>query len=213
MATALRYCTSMPPTPFRADPMWMRNVLDTATDGVLIEAAERVVYVNEAYAELLGYRRADEIMARTVRELISADDAERLVAYGYSRIAGGPAPSSYDFAALRRDNTSVVLNASVSVTVHQRTAYITTIARPSPRAAAVTRSEITAGPHDALSARERQIMDMILAGKRTKHIALDLDLTETTVATHRSRLLGKIGVADNRELYRYALRHNLVDWS
>ena len=42
---------------------------------------------------------------------------------------------------------------------------------------------------------------------------MELGVTENTVATHRTRLLEKIGVADNRELYQYALRHRLVDWS
>ncbi len=64
-----------------------------------------------------------------------------------------------------------------------------------------------------LSAREREVMLRIVAGQRIKEIALDLNLSEKTIATHRQRLLKKLGLADNRALYRHALRHGLLDWS
>ena len=64
-----------------------------------------------------------------------------------------------------------------------------------------------------LSPREREIMLRLVAGQRPKEIAHELELSIKTVATHRHRLLRKLGLADNRALYRYALRHGLLDWS
>ena len=66
-------------------------------------------------------------------------------------------------------------------------------------------------PH--LSRREREVMLRLVAGQRLKEIAHDLGLSDKTVATHRQRLLRKLQLADNRELYRYALRQGLLDWS
>lgn len=190
-----------------ADPLWLHAALDSATDGVMIETRERVVYANGAYANLLGYRRSADLVNRGIEELIADADVDRLLRFGRMRTAGQQAPAAYDFDALHKDGSAVPLQASVSLAMFAASVYITTIARPSPYAAAPV-----AGPHDQLSARERQVMELILAGKRPKVIALELGLHENTIATHRTRLLAKIGVADTRELYQYALRHHLVRW-
>jgi PAS domain S-box-containing protein len=192
---------------------WMHAALDSAADGILIEAGERVVYANASYAALLGYRRPAELLARSVTELVAEPDVDRLARFGRMRVAGEHVPATYDFVALRSDASAVRLQASVSITICSGTPYITTIVRLFPGSAADSPEAAIAGPHDQLSPRERQVMEMMLAGKRAKVIALELELTENTVATHRVRLLEKIGVSDNRELFQYALRHRLIDWS
>lgn len=191
----------------------MEAALDAARDGVLIERDERVVYANAAYARLLGYRSSTELVRRRTAELIAECDAERLTRFGHMRVSGKRVPAAYDFAALRSDGTSVRLEASVSMSVADGVPYITTIARPFAEEDPSPAEGVIAGPHDRLSARERQVMEMLLAGKRPKAIAFELGLAENTVATHRTRLLEKIGVSDTRELFQYALRHRLLDWS
>ena len=64
--------------------------------------------------------------------------------------------------------------------------------------------------HQKLSPREREVMTMILTGRRLKEIAAVLDISVKTVTTHRSRLLRKLGVEDNLGLYRYGVRHGLI---
>lgn len=191
----------------------MEAALDAASDGILIESGEEVVYANSAYARLLGYRGSTELVRRRIGELVAECDADRLVQFGRLRIAGKRVPSSYDFAALRSDGSSVRLQASVSVSTTSGVACIMTIVRPFRSGMEAPGDGPIAGTHDALSPRERQVMEMLLGGKRPKTIAFELGLTENTVATHRTRLLEKIGAGDNRELYQYALRHRLVDWS
>jgi two-component system invasion response regulator UvrY len=68
----------------------------------------------------------------------------------------------------------------------------------------------TAPAHAKLSAREREVFDMILAGKRLKEIAAILDISVKTVTTHRSRLMKKLNVEDNLSLYRYGIRSGLI---
>lgn len=68
-------------------------------------------------------------------------------------------------------------------------------------------------PHLGLSSRELEIMLMLVRGRRPKEIACDLEISEKTVATHRARLLRKLGVSDNRQLLLYALKAGLTDWS
>ncbi|HEX2060601.1 MAG TPA: LuxR C-terminal-related transcriptional regulator [Thermoanaerobaculia bacterium] len=66
------------------------------------------------------------------------------------------------------------------------------------------------GKHQRLSPREREVMNMILSGRRLKEIAANLDISVKTVTTHRSRLLRKLGLEDNLGLYRYGVRHGLI---
>lgn len=51
-----------------------------------------------------------------------------------------------------------------------------------------------------LTTRERQVMDLILAGKLNKVIADDLQISMRTVEVHRSNLLDKMGVRTAVEL-------------
>ena len=66
------------------------------------------------------------------------------------------------------------------------------------------------GTHQRLSPRENEVMTMILAGRRLKEIAANLDISVKTVTTHRSRLLRKLGIEDNLGLYRYGIRNGLI---
>ena len=60
-------------------------------------------------------------------------------------------------------------------------------------------------PQSMLSPREHQVMSMMLAGRRQKEIALDLNISVKTVSTHRFRLLRKLGVDSDLALMRFAL--------
>jgi DNA-binding CsgD family transcriptional regulator len=64
--------------------------------------------------------------------------------------------------------------------------------------------------HSRLSPREREVMLMMLDGKRLKEIAAILNISVKTVTTHRARLMRKLGVTDNIGLYRYGVRNGLV---
>jgi DNA-binding NarL/FixJ family response regulator len=68
-----------------------------------------------------------------------------------------------------------------------------------------------AAPHEALSHRELQVLRLIALGKSIKEIAAELNLSEKTVATYRSRLAEKTGLRTNVEIARYALRQGLVE--
>jgi DNA-binding NarL/FixJ family response regulator len=64
--------------------------------------------------------------------------------------------------------------------------------------------------HERLSDREFEVMKMIAAGKRLSEIAEALALSPKTVSVYRARLLEKMGLANNVDVARYAVRHGLV---
>ena len=66
-------------------------------------------------------------------------------------------------------------------------------------------------PHAALSDREFQIFRMIADGLSVSDIAARLSLSVKTVSTHKTRILEKMGLANQAELVRYALEHRLLD--
>ena len=66
-------------------------------------------------------------------------------------------------------------------------------------------------PHTRLSDREFQVFQAIVAGKSVGEIAQQLSLSIKTVSTHKSNLMEKMGIDNQAELVRYAMRHKLVD--
>jgi two-component system invasion response regulator UvrY len=64
--------------------------------------------------------------------------------------------------------------------------------------------------HEALSAREFEVLRMIVAGKSGKEIAADLSISFKTVSTYRTRLMQKLKVHSNAELAQYAAREGLT---
>jgi two-component system invasion response regulator UvrY len=63
--------------------------------------------------------------------------------------------------------------------------------------------------HESLSDREYQIFLELAAGVRPVDIAGKLKVSAKTVATHRSRILQKMGLSNNAELTLHAYRYNL----
>lgn len=61
-----------------------------------------------------------------------------------------------------------------------------------------------------LSQREREVLQLIASGLSSKQIAMELYITEKTVAYHRQHLMKKLKVYSVAELTRYAMRAGLV---
>lgn len=68
-----------------------------------------------------------------------------------------------------------------------------------------------AAPHESLSPREMQVMLMITRGISLTDIGAQLCLSVKTIGSHRTRILGKLGLQSNAEMVQYAMRHGFVD--
>jgi DNA-binding NarL/FixJ family response regulator len=66
-------------------------------------------------------------------------------------------------------------------------------------------------PHEILSDREFEVMRLIASGKTVREIAVILSLSDNTISTYRTRLLGKMGMKTNAELTHYAIQNKLVE--
>ena len=61
-----------------------------------------------------------------------------------------------------------------------------------------------------LTARERQILQLVAESKSTKQIARLLNISYKTAESHRSRLMKKLDIHETAGLVRYAIRRGLV---
>lgn len=62
-----------------------------------------------------------------------------------------------------------------------------------------------------LSARERQILELVVRGNSSATIGANLTLSPKTVDTYRSRLMAKLSVRDLASLVRLAVREGVID--
>jgi len=63
---------------------------------------------------------------------------------------------------------------------------------------------------DKLSDREYQVFLKLVSGLGIKEIARELNISASTIGTHRARILEKMGLKTRTELIRYAVEHGLV---
>lgn len=66
-------------------------------------------------------------------------------------------------------------------------------------------------PHENLTEREFEVMQLLAAGGSVTQIAAKLNLSVKTVSTHKANLMQKLALDNPSELIRYAMRHGLVD--
>ena len=58
---------------------------------------------------------------------------------------------------------------------------------------------------EVLTAREREVMDLVVVGKATKQIAIDLRISPKTVEAHRARIMQKMAADSLAELVQMAV--------
>ena len=68
----------------------------------------------------------------------------------------------------------------------------------------------TGDPYETLTTRERQVLQAVAEGKTNRLIAEQLGLAVKTVDTHRMRLMRKLGIHDQANLIKFAVRRGLV---
>ena len=67
------------------------------------------------------------------------------------------------------------------------------------------RTLVGAGRLAALSGREREVLDLVLAGKPSRQVAVELHISVKTVEFHRARIMRKLNVRSAAELFRACL--------
>ena len=66
-------------------------------------------------------------------------------------------------------------------------------------------------PHERLSDREFEVLQLLGQGDSVTEIAGRLVLSPKTVSTYRGRLMEKLGLSNTAQIIRYAVENDLVD--
>ncbi len=68
----------------------------------------------------------------------------------------------------------------------------------------------TSLPYEPLTARERQVLQLVAEGKTTKEVAVILGISVKTAESHRTRIMEKLDIHSTAGLVHYAIRRGLV---
>ena len=124
------------------------------------------------------------------------------------------ADRSYAAEAFRAGAAGYVLKGSASPELVRA---IRSVLRGQRYVARALPASVGAGAHLAgetrpghLTARQREVLQLVAEGKTSKEIAQILDLSLKTVDSHRSRLMEKLNVRGTAGLVRYAVRRGLI---
>ncbi|TLV02290.1 response regulator [Dyadobacter luticola] len=142
-----------------------------------------------------GFNMIDKIKAiqSKVKVLIFSSQDEELYAIHYFKAgASGYLPKDSSNEELERAITSV-LNGGT---------YISHVVQSQLITSSMLERESKDSPLEILSNRELEIMDMLLIGKWTKDIAIDLNIKESTVSTYKARIFEKLDVTNILELFK-----------
>jgi two-component system response regulator NreC len=63
---------------------------------------------------------------------------------------------------------------------------------------------------DVLSARERQVLELVAQGQNNSEIGKRLELSPKTIARHRERIMKKLDLHSRTEMVKFALRTKLI---
>jgi len=65
-------------------------------------------------------------------------------------------------------------------------------------------------PFEALTTREREVLQLVAEGKSTKQIALELHVSTKTIEANRRQIMEKLNIHNVAELTKYAVREGLT---
>jgi len=185
------------------------HVVATAHDGreaVRLAMAERpdIVIMDIAMKNLNGIDAAKQI-----REALPGTSVLILSSYGtepYVERAIRAGVSGY----LVKDSMPAELVAAMNALMEGKSYLSPAISRPVM--ARIARGKKSAGSSlDALTGRQREILQLLAEGNSTKEIAHVLGLSVKTIETHRKALMARLGIRELAGLVLFAVRNGLVD--
>lgn len=141
---------------------------------------------------------------RGVRVLVLSSYAD----YGQVREALRAGASGY---VLKRSDIDELILAITTV-CHGNTYFSASLAESMDVNQLIYESKRPESPtaREVLTAREREIVQLIAEGKTAREIASKLVISEKTVEGHKARAMGKIGAKNRIELLRFALKTGMV---
>ena len=105
-----------------------RSLIEGSLQGVSITCGDKRLFVNTAFARILGYEDPNALIGQPIRNHVARHEWARLRANARARLRGDPAPSRYEFQGVRTDGALIWLEIMVSpITWQGRPARLSTL--------------------------------------------------------------------------------------
>lgn len=196
----------------------IRKLLDTSVEFV------GAVRDGRALVEAVAGKKVDVVLLDISMPLLNGIDAARQI----KKISPGTklifltmhADRDYVIEALRAGASGYLLKWSAETeltvaidTVLQGGVYLTPALPWEPAELLSSRSTESRRDPGALSAREREVLQLVVDGKSAKEIGDVLHLSAKTVEFHKYRMMKKLGLHSTVELAKYAMERQLFSAS
>jgi DNA-binding CsgD family transcriptional regulator len=134
---------------------------------------------------------------------VAADDGSAGVS---TFIRPAPDPGNLDLPKLKREADLILKKGQAIV----QESILLRMRSKKVRAALVLPIVPPHPVYDPLSKRERQVLMLIVAGKSSKEIAVELGISFKTAVTHRASIMSKMEVHEIASVVREAIRRGLA---
>jgi diguanylate cyclase (GGDEF)-like protein/PAS domain S-box-containing protein len=167
-----------------------RNLIEGSIQGIIIQRDLKPLFVNQAYADMLGYDSPAEILAmESIEHHFAAHERDRFRGYKEARLRGEEVPSQYEYEALRRDGSLVTLQNSVRVINWEGEPAIQSTVIDISEARSLSEQLSYQASHDALTgllnrrAFEQRLQKLLerARAEKTEHVLCYLDLDQFKV--------------------------------
>ena len=93
-----------------------RDLVVGSIEGIMIHRGFKPLFVNGTYAEIFGFDRSEEVMAKDqFFDLMAPHVAARAKRYAAARMQGQDAPSEYEYEGVKKDGSTIWLDNRVRV--------------------------------------------------------------------------------------------------
>jgi DNA-binding NarL/FixJ family response regulator len=182
------------------------DIVGQVSDGrAVVEAAETLkpdVIVLDISMPLLNGLEAGRQIKRKLRNVkliyLTMNEDSALAAEAFRSGASG--------YVLKRSAASELVTAISEVM--QGRSYITPLVTEGVVGSLIQGEEHK--PAQELTARQREVLQLLAEGHSMKEVASLLNLTPRTVAFHKYRMMEQLKVTSTAELIQYAVRHHIV---
>lgn len=207
-----------------------RALVQAVTDSMVVAAFvhqnDRVVYANQAAADITGYGAGDELLGMSFLAMVHDDDRDLVAARRDARLAGENEPLRYEFRIVRKDGEERWVDCSIGAVIDFEgapaiigTALDITERKRTEEALRVARDELERRIEEriqpassyGLTFRELMVLSLASSGKRDMAIAAVLGISHRTVEAHMSNLLRKMNAKSRTEACVRAQREKIID--
>ena len=167
----------------------------------LVDEERRHVDVNGAFLRLTGYKRED-LIGRPIWEFVVGGplmNQEQWVATLATRRFTGEA------AIICRDGRQVTIHWGAGTEIITGRRLVLFVVLSTSRWGRHSRRDPETGTSEPLSAREREIVQLVAAGETGPEIAEHLHISHATVRTHVRNAMAKVGARSRAHLVAKAL--------